>query len=193
MRSPKKVKELLPKATRPHMPGYGLPKSKKGMLPWKWAEQRLKRSRQYWIATTRPDGRPHVMVVWAQWLNGALYFSTGANSRKAQNLAVNPHSTICTANPAEAVILEGVVETERDLERIHEFIPLYEKKYRWKLGEMANSLLSLKDPLFRLRPKVAFGLWEKKFAASATRWIFDRRDRKPPAKTARRRPRTKQR
>ena len=56
-----------PKTTRPNIPGYGLPDSKKGLLPWKWAEDRLKVSRQFWIATTRPDGRPHVMIVWALW------------------------------------------------------------------------------------------------------------------------------
>ena len=167
-----KAKAKTPRSTRPHIPGYGLPKTKKGLLPWKWAVNRLKRSRQYWIATTRPDGRPHVMVVWALWMNGALYFSTGKQTRKAQNLARDPHCTMCTENAAEAVILEGVVETERDVERIGEFIRLYEKKYDWKLGEMAEGLLSLKDPVFLLRPSVGFGLWEKKFAPSATRWLF---------------------
>jgi nitroimidazol reductase NimA-like FMN-containing flavoprotein (pyridoxamine 5'-phosphate oxidase superfamily) len=154
------------------MPGYGLPKTKKGLLPWKWAEDRLKRSRQYWIATTRPDGRPHVMIVWALWMNGGLYFSTGKETRKAQNLAANPRCTMCTDRSDQAVILEGQVETEGDVERIRTFIGLYEKKYKWKLGEMAEGLLSLKDPVFYLRPKVAFGLWEKKFATTATRWLF---------------------
>ena len=167
-----KAKAKAPRSTRPHIPGYGLPKTKKGLLPWKWAENRLKRSRQYWIATTRPDGRPHVMVVWAMWMNGALYFSTGKKTRKAQNLERDPHCTMCTENAAEAVILEGVVETERDVQRIREFIRLYEKKYDWKLGEMAEGLLSLKDPVFLLRPSLGFGLWEKKFAPSATRWLF---------------------
>jgi Pyridoxamine 5'-phosphate oxidase len=74
---PVKSSNKVPKTTRPHMPGYDLPKTKKGLLPWKWAEDRLKKSRQYWIATTRPDGRPHVMVIWALWLDGKLYFSTG--------------------------------------------------------------------------------------------------------------------
>src|SRR5437762_927612 len=157
-------KPKLPKTTRPHIPGYGLPKSKKGLLPWKWAEDRVNKSRQYWIATTRPDGRPHVMVVWALWLNGALYFSTGSKSRKAQNLAKNPQCTMCTEKAAEAVILEGVVETERNVEHIREFIKLYEKKYKWKLGEMAEDLLNLKEPVFYLRPVKAFGLWERKFA-----------------------------
>ena len=162
-----------PKTTRPHIPGYGLPKSKKGLLPWKWAEDRLKKNRQYWIATTRPDGRPHVMVIWALWLNGGLYFSTGKDTVKARNLANNPNCTMCSDNAAEAVILEGAVQTEKSVEVIRDFISRYEKKYKWKLDDMAEGLLSLKDPTFCLRPRVAFGMWEKKFASTATRWLFE--------------------
>ena len=154
------------------MPGYGLPKSKKGLLPWKWAEDRLGKSRQYWIATTRPDGRPHVMVVWALWMDGLLYFSTGSKSRKARNLKANPNCTMGTEKADEAVILEGVVETERDVDKIREFLRRYEKKYKWDMSSMADDLLKLKEPVFYLRPKVGFGLWEKKFATSATRWIL---------------------
>jgi uncharacterized pyridoxamine 5'-phosphate oxidase family protein len=168
-----RTKPKSPRITRPNIPGYGLPKSKKGLLPWKWAEDRLKKSRQYWIATTRPDGRPHVMVIWALWLNGHLYFSTGKETVKARNLARNPNCTMCSENAAEAVVLEGEVQTEKDVEVIRDFIGRYEKKYKWKLGEMAEGLLSLKDPVFFLRPKVGFGLWEKKFSTSATRWLFD--------------------
>jgi nitroimidazol reductase NimA-like FMN-containing flavoprotein (pyridoxamine 5'-phosphate oxidase superfamily) len=166
------MRKKQPRATRPQIPGYGLPKSKKGLLAWKWAEERLTKSRQYWIATTRPDGRPHVMVIWALWMDSQLYFSTGKESRKARNLAQNLTCTMCTDNAAEAVIVEGTVDTERDVERIREFIKKYEKKYKWKLGEMGEDMLSLKDPVFRLRPAVAFGFWEKKFSTSATRWLF---------------------
>src|SRR6266851_1388935 len=104
-------KNTHPKSSRPHMPGYGLPKTKKGLLQWKWAAERLNKSRQYWIATTRPDGRPHVMVVWALWMDGALYFSTGSQSRKARNLAKNRHCIMCTEKADQAVILEGAVDT----------------------------------------------------------------------------------
>ena len=162
-----------PKSSRPHIPGYGLPKSKKGLLPWKWADDRLKKSRQYWIATARPDGRPHVMVIWALWMDGALYFSTGSKSRKAQNLAKNPHCTMCTQNSAEAVIIEGKVDAEKDVNRIRDFLKLYEKKYKWDMSDMADDLLKLKEPVFLLRPQVAFGMAEKTFSKSATRWIFD--------------------
>jgi len=161
-----------PKVTRPRIPGYGLPKSKKGLLPWKWAEDRLKKSRQYWIATTRPDGRPHLMIVWALWMDGLLYFSTGKQSVKARNLAKNPRCVMATDRADEGVILEGLIETEREVRHIREFIRLYEKKYKYKLGKMAEAMLALEDPVFILRPKVGFGLWEKKFATSATRWLF---------------------
>jgi hypothetical protein len=168
-----KRKPKLPKTTRPHMPGYGLPKSKKGMLPWKWAEDWLNKSRQYWIATTRPDGRPHVMVVWALWMDGVLYFSTGSKSRKARNLARNPHCTMCTEKADEAVILEGTVDTEKDVECIRQFLRLYEKKYKLDMSGMAGDWLNLKEPVFRVRPKLGFGLEEKTFATSATRWTFE--------------------
>ena len=169
---PAKSKTKPPQTTRPHMPGYGLPRTKKGLLPWKWAEDRLKKSRQYWIATTRPDGRPHVMVIWALWLDGKLYFSTGKTSRKARNLAANPNCTMSTDNSAEAVILEGVIGSELDAETIREFLRLYEKKYKIDMSSGAEDFVNLKEPVFYLRPKLAFGLWEKKFSTSATRWLF---------------------
>jgi len=106
-------------------------------------------------------------------MDGRLYFSTGSKSRKARNLAANPHCTMCTQQADQAVILEGVIDTEKDVARIRDFIRLYEKKYKWKLGAMAEGLLALTEPVFSLRPVKAFGLWEKKFATSATRWVFE--------------------
>jgi hypothetical protein len=45
--------------------GYEFAAKKKGLLSWKWASDRLKKSRQYSIATTRADGAPHLMIIWA--------------------------------------------------------------------------------------------------------------------------------
>jgi hypothetical protein len=156
-----------PRATRPTMPGYGIPASKAGLLPWRWAADRLKKSRQYWIATTRPDGSPHVMVIWGVWLDDALYFSTGAKSRKARNLAANPKCVICTDDAAQAVILEGEVEALRDAQQapLQRFATAYAKKYQWNIQDM-------KQPVYRFRPRVGFGLFESKFTHTATRWIF---------------------
>ncbi|UQT57067.1 pyridoxamine 5'-phosphate oxidase family protein [Streptomyces durmitorensis] len=43
------------------------------LLPWAWAAQRLTAARTYWIATTRPDGRPHTRPVWGVWLEDGLW------------------------------------------------------------------------------------------------------------------------
>jgi len=163
---------VVPKSTRPHMPGYGLPKSKKGLLPWKWAEDRLKKSKQYWIATVRTNGKPHVMVVWGLWWEGKFCFSTGSQSRKARNLAKNRKCVICNELADEAVIVEGVAEPLRDVKRIREFISVYEKKYKFDMSGMAKDMLSLKEPVFVVRPTKVFGQAEKTFGKTATRWMF---------------------
>lgn len=161
-----------PKATRPHAPGYGLPKTRQGLLPWKWAEERLTKSREYWIATTCPDGAPHVMVVWGLWQENTFCFSTGNESRKTGNLEKNPNCVICNEEADEAVIVEGVAERLRDVPRIREFLALYERKYKFDLSGMADGMISLKEPVFLVRPQKVFGQPEKGFSTAATRWKF---------------------
>src|SRR5215470_7655652 len=117
--------------------GFELSAKKKEVLSWKWAAKRLEKSRQYWIATTRPDGTPHLMVIWGLWLDDSFWFSTGASSRKARNLAQNPKCVIGTGDAAEAVILEGSVElVDANDGSLEKFIAAYEKKYAWDVREM---------------------------------------------------------
>jgi Pyridoxamine 5'-phosphate oxidase len=154
-----------PKAERPEIPGYGLPKSKKGLLPWKWAQAHLRSSRQYWIATTKPDQSPHLMVVWGLWIDDCFFFSTGKKSRKGRNLAKNPRCVIGSEDAAQAVIVEGVVKPFDDAEELKPIFSAYKKKYNFDVSGMG-------EPFYRLTPRVAFGLIEKKFATTATRWKF---------------------
>jgi len=151
------------------MPGYGIPLGQKGLLPWRWAEQRLKKSHNYFISTSRPDGTPHMMVIWGLWLDGLFLFSTGANSRKAANLRQTPSCVIATENAAEAMIVEGTATLSSDPTLLKRFIQQYKKKYDWDMGA---------EPVYVLRPQVAFGLCEKNFSGSATRWQFQ-----PPERT----------
>ena len=166
-------KKVEPRHSRPHMPGYCMPKTTKGLLPWKWAEQRLRKSHNYWITTVKPDGSPHVMVVWGLWLDGAFLFSTGSQSRKARNLAQNPRCVVSTEAAEEAVIVEGVAEIV-DVAVRRVFLKKYTPKYDFDMSTMEKDILSMKEPVFAVRPKVAFGLYEKKFMSSATRWTFAR-------------------
>jgi hypothetical protein len=161
-----------PEPTRPHMPGYGLPTNIKGLLPWSWAEQRLRKSHNYWITTVKPDRSPHTMVVWALWQDGRLFFSTGSKSRKARNLEQNQNCVMCTEDASEAIIVEGVAEIA-DVAKRRKFLSEYERKYKFDMKAMAKDILAMKEPVFVIRPRVAFGLEEKNFVGKAPRWLFE--------------------
>jgi hypothetical protein len=160
-----------PESSRPYAPGYGLPEGNRGLLSWSWAEQRLKKSHNYWITTVKPDGSPHTMVVWGLWRDGRFLFSTGGKSRKARNLAQNPNCVVCTEHAHEAVIVEGKAEIA-DVPARRKFLPPYERKYKFDMSAMKDDILSMKEPVFAVRPRVAFGLYEKEFIGKATRWKF---------------------
>lgn len=153
-----------PIADRPHMPGYGLPEES-ALLPWSWAVERLTASRNYWVGTTSPAGAPHSMPVWATWHDNRLYFSTGAESRKAHNLRRDPRCTVTTERADEAVILEGTAEIESNREVLDVFVAQYKAKYDWAMEP---------DGIWRVTPLRAFGFIEHgdQFTTTATRWMF---------------------
>jgi len=172
MPAKKKKRIPKPKASRPRIPGYGLTAGNKGLLPWSWAEQRLKKSHNYWISTVKPDGSPHTMVVWGLWQNGSFLFSTGSKSVKARNLAQNKACVVCSEGAQEAVIVEGVARIAGvPARRI--FLTTYERKYKFDMKAMKQDILSMKEPVFAVRPHVVFGLWEKYFVEKSTRWKFE--------------------
>lgn len=155
-----------PDSGRPYMPGYGIEPATAGLLPWSWAVERLTTSHAYWLATTRPDGSPHVMPVWAMWHETALWFSSAGPSRKALNLRSDPRCVLTTDNPREAVILEGVASVVTDRTTLQTVLDLENAKYRTAYG------LEMLNPCFRVRPTRVFGLVEAAFTSTPTRWIF---------------------
>src|SRR5215470_11728074 len=169
-----------PKASRPHMPGYGIADAKggRGLLPWQWAEERLQRGRTYFIATADPGGRPHLMPVWGVWFDNAFFFSTGDQSRKARNISMNSRCSVATEIDFErrpkkgqikdGIILEGVAEVITDSRIRKKFSAIYQDKYAWDME-------GFNEPIYRVRPHVAFGLTTE-FNQTATRWRFDNRN-----------------
>ena len=155
-----------PRASRPHMPGYGILPADEGggLLPWSWAEERLRSAKNYWLSTARPGDRPHAMPVWAVWLDGALFFSTGSDSRKARNLQRSPSCVMTTESADEAVIVEGRATLERDPP---EPLPaIYLGKYGMSYPDDSS--------VYRVEPITVFGFIEtdSQFQARATRWQF---------------------
>ena len=161
-----------PRAQRPVMPGYGvLPADEgSGLLPWAEAERRLTVAHDYWLATVRPDGAPHVMPVWGVWLDDRVWFSSGLRSRKARDLAADPRCTVTTDDARDPVVLEGVAERRTDASAIGNFVAAVNEKYD------ARVTTEFQDPAvngtFAVRPVRAFALSGDDFVGSATRWTF---------------------
>jgi general stress protein 26 len=90
--------------------GYAFPTGTDKFLRWADAEERLRDSRAYWLATTNADGTPRVRPVWGVWLDGCWYFDGHPATQWAQNIARDPRANIHLESGSNAVIVEGVVE-----------------------------------------------------------------------------------
>ncbi|HET6318763.1 MAG TPA: pyridoxamine 5'-phosphate oxidase family protein [Chloroflexota bacterium] len=160
-----------PLVSRPYMPGYGIQTGERGLLTWAWAEQQLTTSHNFWLVTHWPDGRPHAMPVWAVWHDGALWFSSSKQSRKARNLMADPRCVLTTEDSANPVVVEGEAELltlQSDLERL---LQIENAKYETNYGmEMLNPD---ENSAFRVRPRWAFALQSDDFTGTPTRWTFE--------------------
>lgn len=164
---------LQPKVSRPHWPdALDFPKdSQAGLKSWEWALECLEKSHNYWLATSRPEARPHLMLVWGIWWQDAFWFSTGRRTRKAKNIAADPHCVIATEKADEAVIVEGVAQEITDRAVWKQLIEIYNTKYGGDVGPLLETSNSC---VYRVRPMVAFGQDEhaSNFSESVTRWHF---------------------
>ena len=161
-----------PEASRPHIAGYGIPTNKEGMLAWDHMRERMAAARNYWIGTAAADGRPHSTPVWSVWLDGALYFDGGPETRRGRDIAANPAVAVHLESGDDVVILEGDAHQLQapDLALAARLSEGYKAKYaasgyapepdQWDAGG-----------LYRMRPRLAFA-WTK-FPEDATRWRFD--------------------
>ncbi|MCO5182724.1 MAG: pyridoxamine 5'-phosphate oxidase family protein [Anaerolineae bacterium] len=159
-----------PIVTRPHMPGYGVKPENEGdgLFDWAWVSDRMAQSRNYWICTTRPDGRPHATPVWGVWYEDTFYFGVGPESRKGRNLAVNPNIVVHLESGDEVVILEGVVHTVSDRGLLSRLAVRYNNKYKLTVYPEDGS----GDSMLALQPAVAMAWLETDFPGTATRWQF---------------------
>lgn len=119
-------------------------------LAWTWATKRLKEASNYWIATTRPDGRPHCRPVWGVWLDETFYFNTV--SQAGRNLLTNPAITVHLESGSQVVILEGEAERVSDPQLVQRLVHVFSQKY---CGIMEPNWVS--EPFHAVRPHLAFG------------------------------------
>jgi len=86
------------------------------------------------------------------WWQDAFWFSTGPRTRKAKNIAADPHVVIGTEKADEAVILEGLGEEIKDRSVWKQLVQIYNTKYGGDVEpfscpqKAASSALSRRSP-----------------------------------------------
>lgn len=97
-----------PAAERLDLPSeYGSPAK---TMAWADVEARLQAATHLWLATVRPDGRPHTVPVDGLWLDGAAWFGGSPETVKHRNLLAGGHAVLHLADAEAAVIVEGRCE-----------------------------------------------------------------------------------
>ena len=157
---------------------YGL-----DLIPWSRALESLEsaepRTQTSFLATTRPDGRPHVAAVGALWDGGKVYFVSGSGTRKSRNLALNDNCAVSMSLTGIDLVIEGTaarVRDERTLERLAKRYadqgwPAIVKDGAFTYDFSAPSAGPPPWDLYALTPTTVFGVLTVE-PGGATRWRF---------------------
>ena len=152
-------------------------------IPWSRALEALEvadaRNQTHFLATTRPDRRPHVAAIGALWVDGRFYFTSGAGTRKSRNLAENPNCVISVSLTGIDLVVEGTaakVTDDETLERLAERYaaqgwPASVKDGAFTAEYSAPSAGPPPWDLYVLTASTAFGVLTIE-PGGATRWRF---------------------
>jgi general stress protein 26 len=152
-------------------------------LPTEWSRARatLAGAELYWLSSVRPDGRPHVTPLLGVWLEGAMYFCTGPDERKARNLRENRHCVLTTGhNTLDGldIVLEGTAEAVSDHAELGRVADTYESKYgphfaapRGTWSGLGDAIRRSEALVYRVAPITGFGFGKGELF-SETRWGF---------------------
>ena len=152
------------------------------VIPWAEARERLTGAGTHWLATVRPDGRPHVVPVGAVWLDGVVYFTTGQGTRKEKNLAHNAHCVITVADRGLDVVVEGAAAKVRDEAQLQRVAEVY-RSNGWPVTAVRDGALDAPYSapttgpapyeVYEVTPTIAFAFGtEEDTATHPTRYRF---------------------
>lgn len=100
--------------------------------PWSATWQLLQKEKAtHWVATIGSNRRPHVVPVMAVWEDGRPFFSAGARTRKARNLAHDPHCVITVEVERLHLVVEGTASRTSDTATLERVAAVYASMYGW--------------------------------------------------------------
>lgn len=146
---------------------------------WRDATERLAAADTYWLATTRADGRPHLVPVLGVFVDGALHFAAGPATAKGRNLARDPECVVSARHGELDLVVEGVASRVVHSATLRRVAEEYLAKYAWPVtvedgafvGEGAPTAGPPPYEVYRLVPALAFGFPADETFAPA-RWAL---------------------
>jgi hypothetical protein len=148
-----------PTPSRPHLPrGYGIEAATGApgeRLPWNRVSEWLTAARNYWVCTTRPDGRPR-------------------DDQCAQPQC-QPALVLHLESGNQVVIVEGTAMRLDDRSLLARFGEAYQAKYDWPLSREDLDPANPDAAFYAVRPRVVLS-WgtATEIGETITRWSFDR-------------------
>jgi hypothetical protein len=79
----------------------------------------------FFVATVRPDGRPHTAGVGAVWVDDALYFVGGPGTRRSRNLEANPACSVAVRLRGIDLVLAGDAHRVTDASTLERVAAVY--------------------------------------------------------------------
>lgn len=133
----------------------------------------------FFVATVRPDGRPHSAGVGATWVDDALYFTSGPGTRKSRNLAANPACSVSVRLRGIDLVLDGEAHRVTDSSTLERLAAVY-REGGWPASVEGDALTApFSAPsagpapwhLYRVTLHTAVGVASAE-PYGATRWDF---------------------
>lgn len=107
----------------------------------------LDEEKNIWLATVRPDLKPHLVPVWFIWDDEIFYICIYNKSVKFLNIAQNELVSVALENGTDPVICEGFAE-RMDRPWPEKIVKLFKKKYDWDIRTDKEY-----DELIRISPQ----------------------------------------
>jgi hypothetical protein len=163
-----KESRVQPVAEQMELPSeYGTPRM---LLAWTDVRARLEEATNYWLATPRPGGRPHVVPLDGLWLEDAWYFGGSPETVHMRNASRAPSAVMHAGEPLSPIIVEGTIDevtpSPEDAQRLAD---AQNTKYAG-YGMNATADTYLQGGVFALRADRVLA-WTD-LAQNATRFLF---------------------
>lgn len=94
------------------------------------ANGRVEKAANIWLATVRPDGRPHLVPIWFVVDQERWYICTAPESVKAHNLKANPRVAVALEDGSNPYVVEGEA---RPVEPGPGVVRKFKEKYDWDI------------------------------------------------------------